>query len=96
MLRSFLRARLSLATYSTRCELLDKQAVQRLGKFSGVRFKSQKAEDRSQVPDDLKIDVDEITKQLDANLKKKPEESELELDKKFMSFQRLREVCSHF
>lgn len=43
---------------------------------------------------DIKIDIDEITKQLDENLKKKPEESELELDKKFMNFQRLREVCN--
>ncbi|KAI6238509.1 Protein SCO1-like protein, mitochondrial [Aphelenchoides fujianensis] len=42
--------------------------------------------------DELKVDLDELTKKLDENLQKKPEESELELDKKFMNFKRLQEA----
>jgi hypothetical protein len=55
------------------------------------RFKS----DPSKEPlkdENIKADLDELTKKLDENLKRKPEDSELELDKKFMSFQRLKEV----
>jgi len=36
-----------------------------------------------------------LAKKLDENLKKSPEESELELDKKFMSFKRMQEKAAH-
>ncbi|KAI6171680.1 Transcription initiation factor IIF subunit alpha [Aphelenchoides besseyi] len=45
--------------------------------------------------DDFKSEVEELTKKMDENLQKKPEESELELDKNFMNFRRLQEQASH-
>ncbi|KAI6220468.1 Transcription initiation factor IIF subunit alpha [Aphelenchoides besseyi] len=45
--------------------------------------------------DEFKVDLEELTKKMDENLQKKPEESDLELDKNFMNFRRLQETATH-
>lgn len=55
-----------------------------------LRFKS---DDKSSLDDKkLKADLEELTKQFDEKLNKKPKEVEIEFEKDFMNFTKLREV----
>lgn len=59
---------------------------------TSLRFKSDKPNDPTLDDNKLKSDLEELTKKLDDNMQKKPEEMEQELDEKFMNFRRMREA----
>jgi hypothetical protein len=85
---------MSLLRASTLQYLLVRRQFSQLPSILGAqRFKSTDGKDGEKLETDkLKLELEELTKKLDENLKERPKETEQELEKDFMNFRRVREV----